>query len=121
MPHRYDPFAHADALGITVRFGRLRTANGLWLPDHRSIIIKEGMRAVHTRVALTHEIGHADLGHEDDRPKHERQADRYAARRLVDPVRFRELATWTSDSYRIAHELGVTQRILAAYVQGCRA
>jgi Zn-dependent peptidase ImmA (M78 family) len=117
MPHRYDPFTHAEMLGISVRFGQLRTANGLWLPEHRSIIIKEGMRAVHTRVALTHEIGHADLGHEDDRPKHEKQADRYAASRLVDRVRFEELTAWTNDAFRIAHELGVTQRILTAYVE----
>jgi Zn-dependent peptidase ImmA (M78 family) len=117
MPSNYDPFAHADALGIRVKFGRLRTANGLWLPEHHSIVIREGMRAVHTRVALTHEIGHADLGHEDDRPKHEKQADRYAAKKLVDPTRFRELTGWTNDSFRIAHELGVTQRILTAYVE----
>lgn len=115
MPSSYDPFAHADRLGIRVIFGRLRTANGLWLPDHRTIFIKEGMRAVHTRVALAHEIGHAELGHEDDRPKHERQADLYAARHLVDPVRLRELAAWTNDAFRIAQELGVTQRILHAY------
>lgn len=117
MPSSYDPFAHAEQLGIRVRFGRLRTSNGLWLPEHRTIVIKEGMRAMHTRVALTHEIGHADLGHEDDRPKHERQADRYAARKLVDPHRLRELAAWSTDRHRIAHELGVTQRILNAFVE----
>lgn len=115
MPGRYDPFAHAERLGITVKFSRLRTANGLWLPDHNLILLKEGMRAIHNRVALAHEIGHADLGHEDDRPKHEHQADLYAARHLIDPARLRELTAWTNDSFRIAHELGVTQRILRAY------
>lgn len=107
---------HADQLDIQVTFGRLRSANGLWLPGHRTIVIKEGMRAMHTRVALAHEIGHAALGHEDDRPKHERQADRYAATRLIDPDRLRELATWSTDRFRIANELGVTQRILSAYM-----
>lgn len=116
MPSTYDPFAHADALGIAVKYSRLRTANGLWLPEHRMILIKEGMRTVHTRVALAHEIGHAVLGHEDDRPKHEVQADRYAAMQLIDPQRLHELAGWTPDSFRLARELGVTQRILRAYV-----
>lgn len=74
------------------------------------------MRAVHTRVALAHEIGHADLGHEDDRPKHEFQADRYAALRLIEPDRLRAVAEWTSDPFRLACELGVTQRILHAYI-----
>ena len=117
MLRSYDPFAHADALGINVTYGRLRSANGLWLPDHRTIVLKEGMRAMHLRVALSHEIGHAVLGHEDDRPKHERQADRYAAVRLIDPDRVSELTCWTNDTFRIAHELGVTQRILNAYVE----
>lgn len=112
----YDPFAHADQLSIHVTFGRLRSANGIWLPDQHMIVIKEGMRAMHTRVALAHEIGHAALGHEDDRPKHERQADRYAASRLIDPDRLRDLAAWSADRFRIASELGVTQRILSAYM-----
>ncbi len=61
----YDPYEHADALGLQVIFRTIRTANELWMPEYRTIVIKSGMRAVHQRNALAHGIGHADLGHED--------------------------------------------------------
>jgi len=40
----YDPWEHAERLGIHVVYGRLRTANGLWLPEHRTIVLKPRMR-----------------------------------------------------------------------------
>jgi Zn-dependent peptidase ImmA (M78 family) len=79
------------------------------------IVLKRSMRAVHQRNALAHGIAHAVLGHRDDRPKHERQADRYAARHLIDPVELRAVQAWTQDPGQIAAELGVTRRLLLAY------
>jgi Zn-dependent peptidase ImmA (M78 family) len=112
----YDPFAHADELGVQVIFRPIRTANELWLPDHWTLVIKDGMRAIHQRNAAAHGLGHAVHGHEDDRAKHEVQADRWAAERLIDPTEIRELMKWTPDSARLANELGVTTRLLRVYL-----
>ena len=111
----YDPFAHADALGLQVIFRPIRTANELWMPEYSTIVIKSGMRAVHQRNALAHGIGHAALAHVDDRPKHEHQADRFASLYLIDPAEFAAVTEWTQDPGKIATELGVTLRLLEAY------
>ena len=113
---RYDPWVHADALGIQVIVRPIRSANELWMPEFNTIVIKSGMRSVHQRNALAHGIGHAALAHEDDRPKHEHQADRYASLYLIDPVEFADVTAWTDDPGRICHELGVTRRLLDAYL-----
>jgi Zn-dependent peptidase ImmA (M78 family) len=112
----YDPFEHADALGLTIVYGRLRTANGLWVPDHRTIILQPRMRVIQERSVLAHEIGHADLGHRDGRPKHELLADRYAAEHLIDPERLRDVAQWTPDLSRASLELGVTTKLMRIYM-----
>jgi Zn-dependent peptidase ImmA (M78 family) len=88
----------------------------LWLPEHNTIVLRSGLRAVHQRNALAHGIGHADLAHEDDRPKHEHQADRYASLYLIDPIEFREVIAWADDRAKAAGELGVTLRLLDAYL-----
>lgn len=112
----YDPFEHAAQLGISVLFRPIRTANELWLPDYNTLVIKSSMRSVHQRNAAAHGVAHAVMGHEDDRPKFEVQADRYAANRLIDPEEILELMKWTPDSARLATELGVTTRLLRVYL-----
>jgi len=112
----YDPFEHADALGIQVLFRPIRTANELWLPEHDTSVIKEGMREVHRRIAAAHGVAHAVLGHVDDQPKHEALADKYAAERLINPVHIRNLIRVESDAHTIAAELGVTSRLLRVYL-----
>lgn len=112
----YDPHEHAEALGITIVYGRLRSSNGLWIPDMNTIALQKGMRMIQERSVLAHEIGHADLGHRDDRPKHEMLADRYAARHLIDHQRFVELVSWTPDAARLSLELGVTTKLMQVYL-----
>jgi Zn-dependent peptidase ImmA (M78 family) len=87
----------------------------LWLPDRNIIVIRTGMKAIHDRSTLAHEIAHATLGHFDDRPKHERMADRYAASKMIDAAQLEDIARWAPDSARLAQELGVTVRLLQAY------
>ncbi len=113
---KYDPFEHAEALGVQVIERPIRTAHELWLPDLYTIVLRSGLRAVHKRNALAHGIGHAALGHDDDRPKHEHQADRFASLYLIDPAEFDAVTRWTDDPARIAGELGVTMRLLEAYL-----
>lgn len=113
----YDPWEHAEVAGVQVIVRPIRTANELWLPDYNTIVIRSGLRSIHQRVALAHGIGHAELAHEDDRPKHEHQADRYASLYLIDPRELRDMQSWSDDPWKIAGELGVTQRLLEAFLR----
>lgn len=114
---RYDPFEHADRLGIQVEHQKLRTTNGLWIPDHNLILLRSGMRVPQLRSTLAHELGHVEYGHEDDRPKHEVQADRYAANNLIRLDECRDLLAWSgNDIYRTALELNVSNRLLRVFL-----
>ncbi|MGO3884707.1 MAG: ImmA/IrrE family metallo-endopeptidase [Mycetocola sp.] len=113
----YDPWAHADELGLDVIVRPIRTAHELWLPDHNTLVVSSRIRATHQRAALAHGIGHAALAHIDARPKHEKQADRFAARNLIDPEELADLFKWCPDEARVATELGITTRLLRAYEQ----
>lgn len=112
----YDPWAHAEQLGIEVVERPLRTAHGLWVPDKRTILIHSRLRASHRRSALAHELGHAHHHHRDDRPKHEKQADKFAAYHLVDPGELAGLYETCDDERAIVQELGITTRLFRAYV-----
>lgn len=112
----YDPWEHADLLGIEVVVRPLRTAHGLWVPDYNTIVVHSKLRATFQRTVLAHEIGHAEHAHRDDRPKHEKQADQFAARNLIDPDELADLYKWCPDEGRIVQELGVTTRLFRAYV-----
>ncbi|MEW2010328.1 ImmA/IrrE family metallo-endopeptidase [Microbacterium sp. NPDC078814] len=94
----------------------LRTGHELWLPEYNTLIVNSRIRAVHQRSALAHGVGHAAHGHEDDRPKHEKQADKFAAQNLIDPDELADLYKWCPDEQRVIHELGVTTRLFRAYV-----
>jgi Zn-dependent peptidase ImmA (M78 family) len=100
-----------------VLFRPIRTKNELWLPEHQTLVIRESMRSVHRRNACAHGLAHAALGHVDDRPKHEHQADLFASLYLIDPQEFESVRRWAKDVPTIATELGVTSRLLEAYLR----
>src|SRR5690606_27471749 len=104
----YDPWEHAEQLGIEVVVRRLRTAHGRWFPEYNQILISDRLRAGDQRLVLAHELGHGALNHADDRPKYENQADRFAARNLIAPDELADLYEWCADEQRIIAELGVT-------------
>lgn len=112
----YDPYQHADDLGIQVIHRTLRTGHELWLPEMHTLIVSSRLRSVHRRNALAHGVAHAALAHHDDRPKHEHQADRYAAHNLIDPDELEDLYKWCPDEKRVISELGVTMRLFRAFV-----
>lgn len=112
----YDPWEHADALGLEVVVRPIRTAHELWLPEYNTLLVNSKLRAGAQRIALAHGVGHAAQGHEDDRPKHEKQADQFAARNLICPDELADLYKWCPDEQRIVAELGVTTRLFRAYV-----
>lgn len=112
----YDPWEHADRLGIPVIVRRLRTANGLWMPEYGEILISDRLRIGQQRLVLAHELGHGVLMHPDDRPKHEKQADQFAAQNLICPDELADLYEWCRDERRIVAELGVTTKLFRSYV-----
>ncbi|AAT90022.1 hypothetical protein Lxx23845 [Leifsonia xyli subsp. xyli str. CTCB07] len=103
-------------MGIEIIHRPLRTKNALWLPDRNLIVVKERMRSVHTRCSIAHELGHVHYGHVDDRPKHEVQADRFAAENLIDFAEIRDHLGWIGHPQLLAAELGVTHRLLRTYI-----
>jgi Zn-dependent peptidase ImmA (M78 family) len=113
---RYDPFAEAESLGIRVEYQSLRTKDGLWIPESNLIILRSKMRVAHQRSTLAHELGHNFYGHEDDRPKHEVQANRWAAERLIDHNEVVDLMRWSADLSKVASELDVSGRLLRVYL-----
>jgi Zn-dependent peptidase ImmA (M78 family) len=116
----YDPFAHAEQLGVQVVYRRLRTANGLWVPDIRTIFLQTRMRALHERSVLSHELGHVCLGHRESNPRNELLADRWAARHLIDTDELHAAAQSTEDIGAWCHELNVSADILERYLTDIR-
>lgn len=112
----YDPWVHAEALGVEVVVRRLRTAHGRWFPEYNQILISDRLRVGAQRLALAHELGHHAYNHHDDRPKHEKQADRFAAQNLICPNELADLYKWVPDEGRLIQELGVTTRLFRAYI-----
>ncbi len=112
----YDPWEHAEALGVPVFVRRLRTANGIYFREYGEIILSDRLRKGDQRLTLSHELGHVELLHQDDRPKHEKQADQFAARNLICPVELADLYEWCPDERKIVAELGVTTTLFRAYV-----
>ncbi len=115
----FDPYDLAEALGINVIHRPIRSAHGLWIPEHNTIVIRSGLRRIHDRVALTHEIGHAIHGHDCSEPKQELQADIFAAKKLIDPKLLKRLKPYRDDVAALALELGVTQRLLRIFFEHC--
>lgn len=118
----YDPHAHADELGLEVRYHPLRTCFGLYVADESLILLRPKMRAAVERSVLAHEIAHHLLGHTSAQPgvwglKQEHAADRWAATALIDDRRLRDLARATPDRARWAIELGVSGDLLDVYLK----
>lgn len=111
-----DPYEHAARLGITVIHRPIRTGTGFWIPDHNLIVIRSGMRRVHDRSTLAHELAHAILGHTESTPKHEAQADKLAAQNLIDEDRFWAAAKWCTTISEVAAECDVSTRLARAFV-----
>ena len=112
----YDPWQHAEALELQVLHRPIKDANALWMPDHHTIVIRSGLGYVRERTALAHGIGHAELGHIDDRLEHELGADQYAAINLISPIEFDYATRRNNNMVTISRELRVTRRLLDSYL-----
>ncbi|MCD7100476.1 ImmA/IrrE family metallo-endopeptidase [Pseudoclavibacter sp. 13-3] len=115
----YDPWEHAEQLGIPVYRYPLKTAPGMWVPDQRAILMRPDLRMFEEICVLAHELVHAEYndpaGHDG---KAERRAHRIAAHRLIDQRELRALGRlYGHVDDRLCHELGVTREILTAALQ----
>lgn len=128
----YEPDEECIQLGIRVRTLWLRDTWGAWAPQHRTIVLAEGLTPVQRRCVLAHEVEHAIADHatgcgsgpyaelsEVRRQfslvtiRQERHADLQAARKLIAISDLAELAQWfDGEVTAVAAELGVTERML---------
>lgn len=110
---RYDPYQHADDLGVTIIYHDLPAGeNGRWYNGRRLVVIQPGMPATLERCVLAHELGHEHYGHLTSNRKSELQADRYAAENLIDERDLRRLVARSHDEVFLCGEFGVTVRLL---------
>ncbi|QNV40618.1 ImmA/IrrE family metallo-endopeptidase [Rothia amarae] len=118
----YDPYEHADQLGLHVIEGNPGKGNrGLWA-GNGIIIIRPGLTCIQFRCTLAHEIVHAEYDPpiipRHLSPKAEAKADRIAAERLIDRKEFSRLAEMYFDNpTQLAFELGVTPKLLETYIK----
>lgn len=117
----YDPYQHAEELGLKVEHQRLRTANGLYIPEQRLVILSTGLKQRIERSVLAHEIAHHL---HNDRAvdslwtiRQERRANRTAANLLIGPDDLRDAQRASPDPGRWALDLHVTTPILLAYLE----
>ncbi|HWU28957.1 MAG TPA: ImmA/IrrE family metallo-endopeptidase [Microbacterium sp.] len=78
------------------------------------------------RAHLWHEVGHVFHGHACDKHArtaqgraNERQADRFAARKLIDPAKYAALEAVNPDQHHLADELSVPVEYIHVYEQDC--
>jgi Zn-dependent peptidase ImmA (M78 family) len=112
--------AEEQSLRIVERAGR---THGGFDPLTRTIRLSPGMSARTTRSVLAHELGHAWFGHTPTRvpavrAQQERQADEWAASRLITPQAYAEAEELRGPHLAsLAFELGVTIELVTAYQQ----
>lgn len=126
---RYNPWREMREIGDdALIFDQVPLPSGdaWWSPRRRVILMEPGLLQVKRRCALTHELGHRALEHvgqctyADARrqgSRAERDADLWAARRLITAEALAEVLVWTDDRDEAADELWVTRRILDAWLE----
>lgn len=112
--------AEEQQLRVVERPGRTR---GGFDPVTRTIRLSPGMSTRTTRSVLAHELGHARFGHTPARKpairaQQERQADEWAACRLITLRAYAEAEELRGPHLAsLAFELGVTIELVTAYQQ----
>ncbi|QGU07168.1 hypothetical protein COCCU_06120 [Corynebacterium occultum] len=107
-------------MGVEVVYHR-GGVKGLWIPETRTITLREGMGHRKLRSTFAHELGHA--AHDDwpmqDRRLHARQekaADEFAACVLITPESYEQAERLVGcHEGSMAIELGVTTHIINAW------
>jgi hypothetical protein len=119
---RYEPHAHAEALGLEVAYARLREGRkGEYRHRDKLIVVRRGLSGRQERCTLTHEIMHALAGHRRSpfgivNARQEAHADRMASMHLICPDEY-ALAEELHGSHAgaLADELDVTLHMLRVW------
>lgn len=99
----------------------LPSGNAWWSPAYDVVYLRKGILQVERRCSLAHELGHRALGHSGQcrHPdaarigvRQERDADVWAATRLIELEDLADALCWTSCPDQAAEELWVTRRLL---------
>ncbi|MFD4111640.1 ImmA/IrrE family metallo-endopeptidase [Streptomyces sp. NPDC058650] len=110
----------AASMGIRVHASHLEEGTmGLYSPDEARIYFDIRLTPNERRATIAHELGHAHYGHTCSAPAHERQAEVFAARLLIDPAGYAALERVNADRHHIADELGVTAELIATFQAYC--
>lgn len=100
-----------------------------WVPEVNTVLIKKGLKQVDSRCALTHELGHRELGiaecvPPEDYPDASRQerrdemlVDSWAAHKLIEFADLVKAARWATCRDEVAEELWVTPRLLTVRLE----
>lgn len=119
---RYDPFQHAEDLGLRVEWGDPGPGiAGLYEHHSLTITLSAGLSPRAARCVLAHEIVHHEYGDEPTmdavwHAKRERRCNRIAAARLVDDDEFAAAVAASEDPGQWCLDLSVTSWILKAYM-----
>lgn len=108
---RYGLRLHGDYLPEGVR--------GYYSPSERRIYFDMRLTYNERRGTIGHELGHAHHGHDCSTEANERQADTFAARLLIHPDDYAEVARVNPDREHIADELRVPEDIVEAFEAHC--
>lgn len=110
--------AHAAILGVSVHVAHLPAPyRGFYDHENNRVIYDFNLTPIERVGVVAHELGHVFYGHtEYGNPSHERMADLYAARLLIEPETLARLSRETSDLIELSEELGVELRLLKVYL-----
>lgn len=114
-------FDFAEEIGFKVEYAPLCARDGECRVDLQRIRLREGMAPRLERWVLAHELGHAVNGHQltifgRPEPKQEREADEWAAVRLIDLDTYREVEALREGHVpSMAHDLGIVTKGVLAY------
>jgi Zn-dependent peptidase ImmA (M78 family) len=120
----YNPHTNAALLNIPVVYRELVGVAGIWMPTLGAIFLARGMRKIHERSVLSHEIGHAVLGHGPEtqlaeQVANELAANRHAAANLINPEKLYKAQKDSPFEGSWAFSCGVTLEVLKAYKAPC--
>lgn len=114
----YDPYAHADQMGVRIYRHTLHDCYGAWIPGKRAILLDRNIPAEFEVPVLAHECDHAE---HNDPPGHhvryEARANLHAAQRLIVVARFDDLMSVHTDYDLVCLELGVTREQLIEFAK----
>ena len=92
--------------------------NSCYLSESRTIYVRRGLDPITYTCAVAHELGHAYYDHDCSAPRFEYQADRWAAKQLLEGrLTFEILCEYRTRPSALAAELGVTPRFLQVWLQ----